>query len=474
MNTLAHKLMASAVRYAIPALLIAVSLGLLASPTPYLAPLPALGVLVLLWFGKRALFPYLFYGIVLLIPFGAYRGLSGQFSFVRFHWIFAITLAVVVSVSILLRKKIPEEVRQGKFWALVTLFYIINIFATMGSNFPERTTPFMFLMASGYLLVALGMIVVDQKGFLKTLPRVIVGSVFISSLLTVVGAVFQLKLFLSPLSGQAVGGSPEPNNMSLMIIFSLPLVVYFLLTARRAWVRLALLLVIAINVAAVMATFSRGGALILGISTLLILWEFRRLIAPRNLGLLLGLGGLALAILLMLTPEAYVERVHSLRDFDDFSLRRRTSYLLVTRELVADRPLLGSGPDTFAPLYAQTEIGQSFWRQHKRESPNRDAHNAYIEVLVGSGVVGLSCFLLILAYALHSFTRARKQFLVAGRPNLALLSVAYRTSFLTLLIYLFIYSGVLHKYLLIALAVSQIALRLSHKASKKELNDACG
>lgn len=474
MNTLAHKLMVSAVRYAMPAILVVASLVLLATPVPALALLPGLGVLALIWFGHRAMLPYLFYGIVLLIPFGAYRGLSGPFSFVRLHWVFAIMLVVFVSAQTVFRKKLPTEVRAGKFWATILLFYIINIFAALGSKIPENSVQFLLLLAAGFLLVALGMIVVDQKGFAQTLPRVIVGSVFVSSLLTVLGAVFQFKLFLSPLSGQAVGGSPEPNNMSLMIIFSLPLVVYFLLTARRAWVRLALLLVIAINVAAVMATFSRGGALILGISTLLILWEFRRLIAPRSVGLLLGLGGLALATLLMLTPEAYVDRVRSLRDFDDFSLRRRASYLVVTRELVADRPLLGNGPDTFASLYANTEIGQSFWRQHKRESPNRDAHNAYIEVLVGSGIIGLVFFLSILAYALHSFTCARKQFLVAGRPHLALLSVAYRTSFLTLLIYLFIYSGVLHKYLLVALAVSQIALRLSRTPSEQEPDNVCG
>ncbi len=474
MNTLAHKLMASAVRYAIPAVLVLASLILLTTSVPVLALLPGLGVLALIWFGHRTMLPYLFYGIVLLIPFGAYRGLGGQFSFLRLHWIFAIALAAFVSIQIIFRKRIPAEVRSGKFWVAVLLFYIINIFATLGSKIPENSAQFLLLLAAGFLLVALGMIVVDQKGFAQTLPRVIVGSVFVSSLLTVLGAVFQLKLFLSPLSGQAVGGSPEPNNMSLLIIFSLPLVVYFLLTARRAWVRLALLLVIAINVAAVIATFSRGGALILGISTLLILWEFRRLIAPRNFGLLLGLGGLTLAILLILTPEAYVERVRSLRDFDDFSLRRRTSYLVATRELVADRPLLGNGPDTFASLYAKTEIGQSFWRQHKSRGAARDAHNAYIEVLVGSGVVGLACFLFILAYAAHSFTRARKQFLIAGKPRLALLSVAYRTSFLTLLIYLFIYSGVLHKYLLVALAASQIALRLAHRSPKQELDDACG
>lgn len=473
MNELAHKVMVSVFRYAIPAALVAVSLRLLASPFPHLAPLPALGLLILLWFGKRALFPYLFYGIVLLIPFGAYRGLSGQFSFVRLHWIFAILLAGVVLVGTVLRKRIPAEVRQGKFWARVALFYLINIFAALGSIFPEKSVPFMFLLAAGYMLVALGMIVVNRNGFEKILPRIIVGSVFVGAFLAVLGSVFNLKLFLSPLSGRAVGGSPEPNNMSLMIIYSLPLAVYFLLTARRASARLFLLLLIAIDVAAVIATFSRGGALVLAFSALLMLWEFRQKISPRNLGLLMGLGGLAVAALLLLSPESYGHRIKSIRTADDFPMRRRASYLAVTPELVADRPVLGSGPDTFAPRYAQTEIGRSFKRKSDK-SGERDAHNTYIEVLVGSGIIGLVFFLAILLYSLKSFSRAQGLFLSSGRPRLALLTTAYRTSYLTLLVYLFILSEVNHKYLLVSLVASQVALRLAQTEPEPEAEYAGG
>ena len=60
MNTLANKLMVPAFRYAIPILLVVIALALLATPFPYLAPLPAIALLALLWFGKRELFPYLF------------------------------------------------------------------------------------------------------------------------------------------------------------------------------------------------------------------------------------------------------------------------------------------------------------------------------------------------------------------------------------------------------------------------------
>jgi len=470
MNTLAYKLMVFAVQYAAPAVLVIVSLVLLASPAPYLAVLPGLGVLALLWLGKRTKVPYLFYGIVLLIPFGAYRGLSGEFSFVRLHWVFAIMLVAFISVQVVFQKKIPKEVRAGKFWAVIGLFYLINIFAVLGSPFPAVSVQFMVLLASGYLLVALGMIVVDQKGFSKTLPRVIVGSIFVSAALAILGAVFDLPLFVSPTTGRVLGAAPDPNNMSLMIIFSLPLAVYFLLTARRPLTRLALMGGIGLDIAAVIATFSRGGAIVLGIAILLMLWEFRSRISPKNLGLLMGLGGLVVAVFLLLTPESYTQRVKSIRTADDFSMRRRTSYLVVARDLVARRPFLGSGPDTFSSLYAQTETGRSFKR--KAESGRRKAHNTYIEVLVGSGIIGLACFLALLIYALKSFSHAQGLFAANGKSDLALLTTAYRTSFLTLLVYLLLYSELNHKYLLVALVASQVALRLAKASSKQGNVDA--
>ncbi len=466
MNKQGRKQFDFVLRYAIPVLLVAVSLFLLASPYPVLGLMPGLAILGLLWFGRRDMVPFLFYGVVLLIPFGAYRGLGGEFSFVRLHWIFAIALLAFVSIRILLRKQIPPEVRQGKFWAVVLLFYIVNVLATLGSKFPETSSKLLLLLGAGYLLIALGMIVVDQKGFMQTLPRVIVGSVFVGSMMAVLGSVFNLDLFIRAGTGRAFGAASDPNNMSLMIIFSLPLVVYFLLTARRAWARLALLLVIAINVAAIIATFSRGGALILAISLLLMLWTFRHMIVPRNLGLLLGLSGLAVVALLLLTPEAYGQRIKSIKAADDFSMRRRASYLVVARDLVAERPLLGSGPNTFSARYAETDIGRAFMRG--KSTRGRKAHNTYVEVLVGSGVVGLVLYLIILGVSLKSFSRARRLFLVTGRTQMALLTTAYRTSFLTLLVYLLIYSEVNHKYYLLSLALSQIALRLAQTVPKQE------
>jgi O-antigen ligase len=471
MNKQRHSLMAEAWRCAVPFLLILTTLCLLATPWPILAPLPAVALMALLWLRKKDLVSYLFYGIVFLIPFGAYRGLSGDFSMIRLHWLLAAALLLFVLARILWRRQLPEELHQRTFWTIIVFFYLINILAAMGSEFPAVSITFMLLLAIGYLLVALGMVVVDYRGFTRTLPAVIVGSVFINSVLALLGAAFNLPLFVSAETGRVVGGAPDPNNMSLMIIFSLPLAVYFLLTATKPLMRLFLLLLIALDVAAIMATYSRGGALILAITCLSMLWKFRHRIAPKNLGLLLGAAGLAATLLLLLTPESYSDRVKSLHDSNDRALRRRASYIVVARDFFLEKPLLGHGPDAFASLYEQTEIGRAL--KWSNESGRRKAHNTYIEVLTGSGLAGLVMFLLLLGYSMKSFSRARRLFLASGQEQQALLVTAYQLSFTTLLIYLLIYSEVTHKYLLVSLAASQIALYLAGKTpAEQELDHA--
>jgi len=462
MNAFAHSLLTFPAHIAVPAALVVVSLALLASPYPYIAPVPGLAVLFLLWFGRHSMRALLFYGIVALIPFGSFRGLGGNLDMIRLHWILAATLAVLVAADMVLKKSIPAEWRHGRFWAFILGFYVVNLIATLGSRVPDTSAAFVVLLAAGYLLVALGMVLIDERGYTRILPRVIVGSMVVSSVMAMLGYTMGIPLFVSATSGRVIAGAPDPNNLSLMIIFSLPIATYFLLAAQRPWTRLVMLLLLAIHVSAVISTFSRGGAIILGISLLIILWEFRRMISPRNLGLLTGLGGLAVCLLLVLVPTNYEKRLASIRDDNDFAINRRLSYIVVARELFKERPLLGSGPDTYSSMYARTELGRSFKRTG--ETGRRKAHNTYIEVLIGTGIIGLAFFVLILVYAMRSFTRAQRLFLAQGRAHEALLTGAYRVSFITLLLYLFFFSDVYHKYLLLSLAVSQVAIRLATRS----------
>jgi len=67
-----------------------------------------------------------------------------------------------------------------------------------------------------------------------------------------------------------------------------------------------------------------------------------------------------------------------------------------------DRPIIGSGPDTF--YYAFPEEAHGF---HGVDFEN--AHNEYIQILICQGMIGLVCYLLFLAgLALKSITKAFK------------------------------------------------------------------
>ncbi|MFT7516128.1 MAG: putative inorganic carbon (HCO3(-)) transporter, partial [Candidatus Omnitrophota bacterium] len=126
-------------------------------------------------------------------------------------------------------------------------------------------------------------------------------------------------------------------------------------------------------------------------------------------------------------------------------------------EAVAERPILGHGPGAFRKIY-----GASTWSLHfkgtKQHTLERYAHNSYVEVLVGTGFLGLAVFLLIPVTALWDLTRARRCALQAGEEPLASMLSAGRAALFCLLIYLLIYSSVYDKFLWVGIALSQVVL----------------
>ena len=83
-----------------------------------------------------------------------------------------------------------------------------------------------------------------------------------------------------------------------------------------------------------------------------------------------------------------------------------------------------------------------------------------MEVLVGSGIIGLIIFLLLLRRAYLNFTKAIKSFQQTGNEEGVSMIRAYRLSFISVCAYLLILSGIEHKLFLLSLALSAIALKM--------------
>ncbi len=436
---------------------VASTIILLATPYPALALLPAGAVLALLTLDHCPTIGY--YLIVALIPFGAYRSPGALGGYLRIHWILGVTLVGLAFLHWLPRKGIRRDL-YSKMWPLFALLLALRVLAALPSAYPAVAWKHVILLLAACVFVGVTIVFVSKRGFTHVLPVVIVLSVSLSSALSVAGYFLEIPFFAEKaVTGafkRGTGAAPDPNNLSLMIVFAVPFAVHYMLHGEGLLRRLLAGGLILINVLAVITTYSRGGALMFSVMLLGLLYEYRHRLRPVYLGFLFC-GLAAMAVFTVGTaPASYWNRLRSLTTADDPAMRQRMSYVKVAVRAFAERPFIGHGPGAFRKIYAQTEYAERF--QSWGGSKERFAHNTYLEILVGSGIFGLMAFLGILYVALRNFWVAKKRAGPRGGRKLSVLMGTYRLSFILVLLYLLIFSDPYHKFMLLSLGLSHVAI----------------
>lgn len=170
------------------------------------------------------------------------------------------------------------------------------------------------------------------------------------------------------------------NQLALALVMTLPLMRYLQMNSRRPWVRLMLTGLMVLSTLSILATYSRGGMVSL-VALLLIMWLKSR----RKLALALATV-MILAPLIAFMPHAWVERMHSTKDYeDDSSAQGRFNAWKFAINVAKERPLTGGGFHTFT------------WMQFLVYAPDprdvHDAHSNYFQMLAEHGFVGLGLFL---------------------------------------------------------------------------------
>lgn len=452
--------------FTVLAVLVALAAGLaLATPAPWLGLAPGLALGLGMLLARRPRWAFL--AFVFVIPFGSFRTVSADFEFLRIHWLLAGGLLLYAIFRHLPAKTFPQQVRSG-LWIPVLIYLAANAVATSLSPYSETALKELSLLCAGFSFVALAMYFIDAGMLRSGLPAAVIWSNTLGSLLALAGYFLNISLFaMKTYEGgfkRGLGGAPDPNNMALMINFTMPFLAAWLFRGPRPGVRFLALGLMAVNCLGLVTTFSRGGVLVLALTGLLVLHEHRRRFSSRLLGLFLAGGMAAAALALAMVPGKFWERQASLvASEDDQSLGRRASYLLVARDSFLEKPLLGWGTGVFRDIYEGSEIAQVFAREGR--SNRRHAHNTYAEVLVGAGLLGLALFLGILHRTLRSLGRGIAGLRAAGDPATADAVATLRTSFLSLLLYMLIFSDIYHKYLLIALGAAEAARRIGERAA---------
>jgi O-antigen ligase len=129
--------------------------------------------------------------------------------------------------------------------------------------------------------------------------------------------------------------------------------------------------------------------------------------------------GLVLAVPQLRQEAGAVEsRALSTFDVNEGSVAIRFDLWKAGIAMVADHPLLGTGPDTYPlafPHYRDTMLAsrRQFWLHYRPESP----HNQYLAIAAGSGLPALAAYLAFIAMVLARLAEAARR---AASPALKL------------------------------------------------------
>ncbi len=197
----------------------------------------------------------------------------------------------------------------------------------------------------------------------------------------------------------------EPNSFSVVPLAGSLLCLGLLLSAQLARQQLFLLVQLCLLLAALLMSGSRASLLALLAGILTFGWNFvgraaasdrKRSQKAGGLALVVGLPLAAATGLLLMTGwlAPSLGRVHSLiSGSDTASVLMRQDVLGYGLETTLKRPLLGSGPGTFALAYQET-------RPFRPEFGSNQfvflAHNDFVEIAIESGLVGFSLWLALL------------------------------------------------------------------------------
>jgi O-antigen ligase len=204
----------------------------------------------------------------------------------------------------------------------------------------------------------------------------------------------------------AVGGIfGNPNDLALNMVTFMPSALVVLLTRHRSPARrLTAALIVALMLATIVFTKSRGGALGLGVMLAAVLVLGRR-IRP-------GFTAMAVAAVLIATPmmpESFWNRMSTI--VDD---KQDRAQFTGSRE--ARRVVMIEGLNTFAD-FPLTGVGAGQFKNYnppERRERWRETHNALLQVAAETGIFGLAAFVFLIVRGVIAAARARK---MLSRPQ---------------------------------------------------------
>lgn len=439
---------------------------LLASPWPYLAPLafPALAALAVLY--RKPVWGLLV--MLALVPFeGLFSaadatdasGASGGAG-LTLSKLLGLALVAITALQLLLRQ-LPLERLRSNLWPLLLAFLAFYMTSLAFSSHLGLSLQHLRQLAVGLVLLTLT-VLFGRDLDLPTLARVLVLSVASTCVIALLSTSTQPD-------SRAIGLLADANYFALLISIAFPLALLLVVRAPRWPQRLFWLALLVLLLAALGRTGSRSGLLVVLLTVVIAAWHYRehlKYLVIRRLGWVILALAIAVPLSPALLPDSFIQRLEVLaslksgvKAYADPSLARRSAYLLVGSQIIAEHPLLGSGPGTFPLEFAKTGYAIAFANRPHPNDLYREAHNTYLGMFSEVGLPGGLLFAGLLLLSLRNCQVARRHWLRRGDPERAALAAHFGLSCLALACFLFFLSVPSHKYLWAMLGITSF-LRL--------------
>lgn len=289
---------------------------------------------------------------------------------------FAMIVALVTLVGLLMSRE-PKKVPWTRETILLLIFILWVLATTMHAMYPALAWEKMNQFWKILLMVYVTMVVMQSKERINLLVWVIALSIGFygvkGGIFTIVhGGVYHVR---GP-EGSFIGGD---NEMGLALIMTIPLLRYLQLSSKSLWMRAGLTGAMLLCAVATVGSQSRGA--LLGLVAMSgFLW-----LKSRNKLFTALLGGIAVALVLMVMPQQWYDRMATIQDYqNDQSAMGRINAWKMAFNMAKDRPL-GGGFDCFHDY--------SFALYAPDPDNVHDSHSIYFEVLGDHGFIGLALFL---------------------------------------------------------------------------------
>lgn len=427
------------------------SIGLLASPWPFLAPLALLGLAGLAVLLRRPALGAM--GLLAMVPF---EDLVSEGSYSAPKLVGGAMLAIL-ALRLLLRQSPFHDLRSN-LWRLLILFLLCTALSLVYSERPDASLGNLRELFIGMVLFPIVLLTLREFD-LFWLCRLVVLGVATTCLLSLLSKNHEV-------GGRAIGLLRDANYFALLIAVALPLSALLILQERRAGARLLWLFSLPLLGTGLVKTDSRSGLLVVVVVALIGLWHHRSRLGwlrPKHFGFLVLGFALLLPTLVAVLPSTYLERIATLSSLgegidpqEDPSLGRRASYVTVGEAMITAKPWFGSGPGTFPYHYATTGYASAYSAGLEVPDLFRRAHNTYLEVFSEFGVPAGLLFVGMIVLALYNFHRAGRLWSAQGQQRRGDLAVHLGLSLLVVSLFMAFLSIPNHKYFWALMALSSV------------------